>query len=593
MDKDLRYTYWNKASEILTGISADQALGKSLYEVFPDVKGTKAEKLYLGALRTRQPISFVNEYLLKGKNFFFEINAYPSERGLAVHVKDITERNWAEKVQTSTYKISEAAHSAENLEQLYGSIHNTITELMPAKNFYIALYDRASEMLTFPCFVDEYERNPGPQKLEKGLTEYVLRTGRPLLASPEVFDELEKKGEVESVGPPSIDWLGVPLKAKDRTIGVLTVQSYTEGIRYGEKDKDILTFISEQVAMAIERKMAEEVLRESVEKFRNLAEQSPNMIFINHKGRVVYANERCEEIMGYEKGEFYSPDFDFLSLIAPEHKDKVKVVFNRHMNGKEVPPCDYSLITKEGKRIDAILTTKLINYEGDRAILGIITDITERKKTEEQIKESLKEKEVLLKEVHHRVKNNMQIISSLLNLQSRHIKDEQASRIFKSSQNRVKSMSLIHERLYQSKDLAKIDFAEYTRSLTGHLFSSYGIDPRNINYQVNIKNVLMDISSAIPCGLIINELVSNSLKHAFPDGKKGEIRIDMHASNTNEIVLIVSDNGIGIPEEVGLKKPKTLGLHLVTILAEDQLNGNIELDRRKGTKFKMRLRTKQ
>jgi PAS domain S-box-containing protein len=297
---------------------------------------------------------------------------------------DITEHKWAERVQTSLYKISEAAHSAKNLEELYHSIHNIISELMPANNFYIALYDSASKMLSFPYFVDEYEKNPGPQKLGKGLTEYVLRTGKPLLASPKVFNELKKKGEVISVGPPSIDWLGVPLKTADAIIGVLTVQSYTEGTRYGEKDKSILTFISEQVAMAIERKKIERELKESEEKFRNLAEQSPNMIFINKKGKVVYANKKCEEMMGYKREEFYSSGFDFMTLIAPESRGIVQKSFTKHTKGKESLPYEYALLTKKGQRIEAILTTRLINYEGERAILGIVTDITQHKIAEEK-----------------------------------------------------------------------------------------------------------------------------------------------------------------------------------------------------------------
>jgi len=297
---------------------------------------------------------------------------------------DISERKRVEKVQTSLYKISEAAHSAKNLEEFYYSIHNIINELMPANNFYIALYESTPKMLNFPYFVDEYEQNPGPQKLGKGLTEYVLRTEKPLLASPNVFDELIEKGEVISVGPPSIDWLGVPLKTADKTIGVLTVQSYTEGIRYGEKDKSILTFISEQVAMAIERKKIERELKESEEKFRNLAEQSSNMIFINKKGNVVYANKKCEEMMGYKREEFYSPDFDFMTLIAPESKHLIRASFTKHKKGQESLPYEYTLITKKGQRIEAILTSKLINYEGESAILGIITDITEHKIAEEK-----------------------------------------------------------------------------------------------------------------------------------------------------------------------------------------------------------------
>jgi two-component sensor histidine kinase/HAMP domain-containing protein len=220
-------------------------------------------------------------------------------------------------------------------------------------------------------------------------------------------------------------------------------------------------------------------------------------------------------------------------------------------------------------------------------------EVTERKKAENQIKASLHEKEVLLQEVHHRVKNNMQIISSLFNLQSGHIKDKQASEIFKSSQNRIRSMALIHERFYQSEDMARVDFAEYAQNLTGHLFSSHGINPGAVKLNLKIKDAFLDLNTAIPCGLIINELVSNSLKHAFPGNKKGEIKIAANPLNENEIELIVSDNGVGLPKEVDFRKTDSLGLHLVNLLAEDQLHGDIKLDREKGTSFHIRFKVKR
>ncbi len=220
-------------------------------------------------------------------------------------------------------------------------------------------------------------------------------------------------------------------------------------------------------------------------------------------------------------------------------------------------------------------------------------EITQRKQGEEKIKASLKEKEVLLQEVHHRVKNNMQIISSLFNLQSGRIKDKQAFEIFKSSQNRVRSMALIHERFYQSKDMSRVDFDEYAQSLTSHLFSSHGISPGAVKLNLNIKDVFLDLNTAIPCGLIINEIISNSLKHAFPDGKKGEIEIAMHPLNKDEMEVIVSDNGVGLPKKVDFRKTDSLGLHLVNILAEDQLHGDIKLDRTKGTSFHIKFKVKR
>lgn len=214
----------------------------------------------------------------------------------------------------------------------------------------------------------------------------------------------------------------------------------------------------------------------------------------------------------------------------------------------------------------------------------------ERKKTEEQIKASLKEKEVLLREIHHRVKNNLQVISSLLKLQSQYIEDKHYVDILKESQNRIKSMSLIHEMLYQSKHLSKINFKEYIRTLANYLLRSCWDSPRKIALKIDSENVYLPVDNAIPCGLIINELVSNSLKHAYPDGKEGEIKIALHSVNEGDIELVVSDDGVGIPEDLDIRNTKSLGLHLVTILAEDQLHGEIKLDRKKGTEFQIKLR---
>ena len=213
-------------------------------------------------------------------------------------------------------------------------------------------------------------------------------------------------------------------------------------------------------------------------------------------------------------------------------------------------------------------------------------DITERKRTEEQIKASLREKEVLLKEIHHRVKNNMQVIISLLNLQSKHVKDKRDWEIFKDSQNRIKSMALIHDKLYQSKDLASINFAEYIENLARHLFNTYRVSSSAIKLVADIKDVPLDINTAIPCGLIINELISNSLKYAFPDGREGEIQIKLYASKDDTFSLIVRDNGIGLPEDLDFRNTKSLGLQVVVALVE-QLKGTIELDRSEGTAFKI------
>ena len=222
-----------------------------------------------------------------------------------------------------------------------------------------------------------------------------------------------------------------------------------------------------------------------------------------------------------------------------------------------------------------------------KAAQGLQQEIIERRWAEDRIAAALKEKEVLLREIHHRVKNNMQVIISLLRLQSDTIKDQQYADMFQESQERIKSMALIHEKLYQSKDLARVDFNEYIKSLLNGLFRSHGIDTGRIVTKLKVEDVSLGLDHAIPCGLIINELVSNSLKYAFPEDRKGEIGVTLRSNTKGEIELWVSDDGIGIPEDLDFRKTDSLGLDLVTILAEDQLEGKIDLDRTGGTTFRI------
>lgn len=220
-------------------------------------------------------------------------------------------------------------------------------------------------------------------------------------------------------------------------------------------------------------------------------------------------------------------------------------------------------------------------------VWGMQRDITERKRAEEKIKASLKEKEILLKEIHHRVKNNMQVVSSLLRLQSQGIEDEKTLEMFRESQDRVRSMALVHEKLYASQDLSNINFDEYITSLAMYLYQSYKIDRREVQLEIYADGVSLGVNQAVPCGLILNELISNALKHAFPSDRKSkkEIKITLQKREDKEIELIVADNGVGIPPDIHYREVQSLGLRLVTILVEDQLQGKIRLNRSKGTRF--------
>lgn len=206
---------------------------------------------------------------------------------------------------------------------------------------------------------------------------------------------------------------------------------------------------------------------------------------------------------------------------------------------------------------------------------------------------SLREKEMLLREIHHRVKNNLQIISSLLSLQSRYHKDEQAVEMAKESQNRIKAMALIHEKLYRSEDFANVEFNDYIRDMVNDLFASYKVNSSSIALNMDIENISLGIDTAIPAGLIVNELVTNCLKHAFPEGKDGEIRISLRSLNDNEKELIVSDNGVGLPEYLDIKKAESLGLRMITNLTERSLHGKVDIIKGNGTKFQIIFKEKE
>jgi two-component sensor histidine kinase/HAMP domain-containing protein len=217
----------------------------------------------------------------------------------------------------------------------------------------------------------------------------------------------------------------------------------------------------------------------------------------------------------------------------------------------------------------------------------------QHRNAELQIQKSLSEKEVLLREVHHRVKNNMQVISSLLNFQTRHITDQHFIGMLNESQNRIKSMALIHEKLYRSSDLSKIDFKDYINSLAADLFKFYAVDADRITLKLHVDKIAFEIDTAIPCGLLINELLTNALKHAFPEKRRGEINISLREKEIAGGIaydMIVSDNGVGIPEDFDITKTKSLGLQLIKTLVEHQLQGKLDLHRNNGTRFHISFR---
>src|SRR5256884_1562364 len=303
--------------------------------------------------------------------------------------RDVTESKRAEQIQLATYRISEAAHAARTLQDLFAAIHGIVGELMPAKNFYIALYDPADDLLTFPYHVDEYDSDFPSKKPGKGLTEYVLRTGQPLLVTPELHAELERRGEVELIGPPSIDWVGVPLKIGDRAIGVLAAQTYAPGVRYRDTEKHVLQFVSTQVAMAIERKRTEAQLHESERKYRLVFETNPEPMFVYDFDtlRILAVNGAAVVRYGHTEPEFLQ--LTLRDIRPPEEQARLdEELAQRSADGAVRTGVRHW--TKQGKRFDVDLIARPLEFAGRRARLVLARDVSAQRQLEEQLRQSQK-----------------------------------------------------------------------------------------------------------------------------------------------------------------------------------------------------------
>ena len=336
------------------------------------------------------------------------------------------------------------------------------------------------------------------------------------------------------------------------------------------------------------RPEAKEALRESEERFRMFFEQAGDAVFVhNLEEQYVEVNERACSSLGYSRDELMAISAADIE-VGWEPKNLHELWENLKAN--KVITTTGEQRRKDGSTFPVEVRLRSIQRNGQKLMMVMARDISFRKQAEEQMAASLKEKEVLLREIHHRTKNNMQVMISLLKIQAANIEDAQFAGMLKESWNRIKSMALVHEKLYRSKGLADVDFKGYVKSLVSSIFSSYGASAAGITSITETDDVSIGLETAIPCGLIINELVSNSLKYAFPGNRKGEIRVALRSFDEDALVLEVGDNGIGMPEDLDFRNTASMGLHLVQILSEGQLHGKIELDRAGGTTFRIRFK---
>jgi len=329
---------------------------------------------------------------------------------------------------------------------------------------------------------------------------------------------------------------------------------------------------------------AEIALKNSEERYRGLFYNLTDaIILVNENNDILDMNPASFRLLGLNKNN--NQDINLYDFISKEDVSIAKIKSKELRKKGEIKDFEVNIIDAKGKHKIVELSSNAVYVDGKfKGSRDILRDVTEKKKTNNELVQSLKEKEVLLKEVHHRVKNNLQVISSILNLQSTYVEDEKTLSILRESQNRVKSMSFIHESLYRTKDFNSIDFSEYIERLANNMVYSYQYSKNRIALKLEIEEVFLSLDISIPCGLIINELLSNALKYAFLENQKGEIYISVKELNDSKIQIKVEDNGVGFPEDLDINKVESLGMLLVNTLVE-QIDGDIEIRSKEGTKY--------
>jgi PAS domain S-box-containing protein len=380
----------NSALAGMLGYTRDELLAISVEEMLP-VQDRGRDPFRLAGLAEGQVMRTEGRLLRKNERVIqvdISAKSLPDGRLQAI-VRDRSEQRRSEKVQRAIYRISEAAHSAENLQSLFRSIHAIVGELMPADNFYIAIYDSVNNEVSFPYFVDEFEVPPLPRKEHDGLTEYIIRTGAGLHGPPLVFRKLHVTLEEKKIGPAVVDWLGVPLKTKSKTIGVLAVQSYKEGVVFQREERNILEFVSTQAAMAIERKRAEESLRATEERFAKAFNASPDPMSISslEEGRYIDVNESFLKSSGFSREEVVGHTALELQVwVDPELRKKIVDVIRER---RGIRDAEVAFHIKSGEVRSGLFSADLIELAGQQCLLACTHDITERKQADDEIRRTL------------------------------------------------------------------------------------------------------------------------------------------------------------------------------------------------------------
>ncbi|MEI6126977.1 MAG: PAS domain S-box protein [Pseudomonadota bacterium] len=559
LGSEKRCLFWNPFMEQLTGMPAADVLGKHLLEIFPHLRDSPIIEKLNAALSGKTSDFSERPYHVPGtgKSGWITERVSPLRSlegeiiGVIVALRDITERKLVEQ------------------------------ELQASEERYRTIFEVSNEGILVAEIESLHFRYANPAVCSMfGYTfqEFLLK--RVFDVHPKEALEEVKKYFLEFTEGLKTHINAMPCMRKDGSVIYMDIA----GAHFTFDGKECMLGFFTDIT---ERRIAELRLQESEQKYRSLFERTADAILIYETDTysIVDVNTSAEELYGYSREEFSKLKAYELSTESEETLAKLK----KASAGITVfIPLRYHR-RKDGTVFPCEIRTGTFELGGQRLVFGLIQDITGRKMAEEKLLASLREKEVLLKELHHRTKNNMQVISSLLSLQLKYIdgENESLTTIFSDIQSRIKSMALVHEMLYMSRDIASIDLRDYVQALVASLLPGSMAAAKKISLALDLESVIVGIEAAIPFGLAANELLTNVIKHAFPGGRAGSVTISLHAREGNEIHLAIKDDGVGMPQNFFSGKGATLGLILVRNLVEYQLQGRLELDSGTGTQFKI------
>jgi PAS domain S-box-containing protein len=473
---------------------------------------------------------------------------------LVVLVEDITEQKRADHLQAAMYEISKAAQQAVSLNDLFAAVHRIVGRLMEARNFYIALYDSTTNLLSFPYFIDEIDECPDPFSAERGMTSHVVHTGRPLLATPEVLKNLEDRGEIQSLGADSIDWLGVPLKVQDKIIGVLAVQTYVGSVRYSEADQEVLSYVSAQVAQAIERKQAEEALRENEERFRGAFDDAATgMALVGLDGRLLRVNRALCEIVGFAEAELLTKAFQ--DITHPDDLARDLNAWPKLLTGEiRAYEMEKRYIHKDGHVVWAHLSVSLVRDSAGRPLYFVshLNDLTDRKHLEEQLLQAQKMEAVgrLAGGVAHDFNNVLQsMLSHVQLLRTLGADPVRSTSIAAELEQQIKRASALTRQLLvfsrqESTRPEHLDLNEVISQASGMLRP---LVRENIAFSLQLADgsLVLEADRGQLNQVLMNLVVNAS--DAMPTGGTITLRTGREGEN---VWLEIEDTGHGIPAEI-------------------------------------------